>query len=115
MNKTVMILSLLIVIVLGACGVPLDEHNAQIQTANLTIETLKATGVASKARIKELEQIQTEFDALVEQQATLVVQATRSVESYLDKNMGIRNDYDRELRKCNDVLEEAVGTLVAWS
>jgi hypothetical protein len=105
---------LVVVIFIGACGVPLDEHNAQIQTANLTIENLKATGVASKSRIKELEQISTEFDALIEQQATLVVQATRSVESYVAKNMGIRNDYDRELGKCSDVLEEAVGTLVAY-
>ena len=114
MNKGQRVFLILVVVWLGACGVPVDEHNAQVQTANLAIEHLEATGDASKTRIIELEQISTEFDALIEQHATLEVQATRSVESYVAKNMDLRNEYTRDVGQLEDAWVEAMNTLSAY-
>jgi hypothetical protein len=108
---------LLVIILLGACGVPLDEHNAQIQTANLTIENLKATRVEGKAQIATNE-------AVMAEQALQIRTAQAGQEQVLTELNRLKGNYaslaNKATQKARDYTEKAyalvevAGTLTAY-
>ncbi len=117
MNKIQWLFLLLVVFLIGACGVPLDEHNAQIQTANLTIENLKATRVEGKAQIATNE-------AVMAEQALQIRTAQAGQEQVLTELNRLKGNYaslaHKATQKARDYTEKAyalvevVGTLAAY-